>query len=151
VKWFVPLILISCSQIPIKPYRSVDPELMPYVKDFERDYNLSLEKVTARFYNLDLIMDDRNVVGICEYNYHDNTKNKVFIDTKYWTFASGIHRKMLVYHELGHCVLHRKHRRDKLKNGCPTSLMNPSILKARCFYRNEEYYITELWENRNEL
>lgn len=149
MRYLVLLLLLSCARVPIKPYRGVDRDIMPYILQFEKDYSMKLEKVSARLYDLELL--GSNAAGICRYHYRDTSLNEIFIDRDRWRGAPDLYRKMLVYHELGHCILHRDHRNTKLEDGCPSSLMNSRILNISCYYKHEEYYLRELKEKEGEL
>lgn len=45
-----------------------------------------------------------NVVGTCYYNL-----KKIMIDRDYWDSVDYVGKRILIYHELGHCALYKKH------------------------------------------
>lgn len=83
-------------------------------------------------------------IGVCS-PFSDTPM--VFVLRSYWEKADAIHREALIWHELGHCVLHNAHNERTKPDGHPISLMYPSIQTVD----NEEYYKTHRAEYRHEL
>ena len=86
------------------------------------------------------------VIGVCEL-YSDGSK-KVWFNEDWWALSSSSTnaKKILYYHELGHCYFNRNHDSRTYSNGRPYSLMNP-IIDPVLFYWNlgySNYYISEL-------
>lgn len=57
-------------------------------------------------------------------------------------------REMIIYHELGHCVLNREHDgRHIIRNGqsIPKSIMYPHIFDRGDYILNHSYYLDELF------
>lgn len=86
------------------------------------------------------------VIGVCEL-YSDGSK-KVWFNEEWWALSSTSSnaKKILYYHELGHCYFNRNHDSRTYSNGRPYSLMNP-IIDPVLFYWNmgySAYYISEL-------
>lgn len=78
----------------------------------------------------------------------------VMVLRSYWIKADPIHREALVWHELGHCVLHNAHNETKKPDGHPVSLMYPSIqtVNDENYYRaHRSEYQHELFHNKNKL
>jgi hypothetical protein len=118
-----------------------------YVHGFERDakkYGYELE-----IQNLVITWSERlqgSTVGLC-------TRGPVpFIEIKksYWDLIKSGERKILIYHELGHCILMRDHTASSFVNKdkfvLPGSIMHPYILSGFYFEQNEDYYLKELFE-----
>jgi hypothetical protein len=116
----------------------IDPELMPYVVEFEEG--------TGRPVNVDVKFNT-----FLDPQQQGNCRRKV-IGVNEVTISPDIAGEILrfaVYHELGHCVLNKK-RDDKLKeDGCPSSLMFPiiDILNIDCYTYNREHYLKSLIAN----
>jgi hypothetical protein len=53
-------------------------------------------------------------------------------------------KEQLLFHELGHCVLNRKHC-DLVVNLDPISLMHPKMLKSEYYKNNRDELIEELF------
>lgn len=65
----------------------------------------------------------------------------ITIDKFQWDQLIDSERATLVFHELGHCVLHQQHR--------PDSIMNPHVLAGGEFSSHEERYVEELFTYGN--
>lgn len=76
------------------------------------------------------IAGEADVIGVCLYA---PDQGRIIIDRSFWNSAPDEYRKMVIYHELGHCVLGREHNplTELVVNGTwraelPMSIMNPS-------------------------
>ena len=121
---------------------TIDPEFKPYVSHFEQ---LSGKKV-----DFDMVFDDlpTDKVGVC-YSWYSYRKIKV--DRMAWEEFLDFQREELIFHELGHCVLDRKHKEDMVLsiNGdrIEASIMNPYIFYDQWDYTYyHEYYMRELFD-----
>ena len=85
---------------------------------------------------------DTNLAGQCVMLY--NTTATITMDSTYWAVLDVYDREELFFHELGHCILSRKHRAD----GGATfalSIMYPSVLSDNLYLANYGQYIHELF------
>ena len=62
------------------------------------------------------------VLGQCQFN--SNAPDRIVIDQNYWNRISAIKREFIVFHELGHCILDRRHLDDTNQNGDCVSMMH---------------------------
>lgn len=62
-----------------------------------------------------------------------------------WNLNSPVQQKLVLFHELGHCVLGRPHRDDLLPDGLPASMMNAHNVGARIYAHDPDYYLCELF------
>ena len=107
-----------------KSYPLADLDLWPHFTKFE-------EEAAQRGLNFDLraleitgIIEDipsENVAGTCQYGIHIH---KVTVDENFWRNSSHLIRELVVFHELGHCVLFQDHRDGSDGRGNCLSLMN---------------------------
>jgi hypothetical protein len=145
-----------------KKHKTIDPELKRYVDYF---VDMSMGKVkkkdliglTIGFYDSKDPTD--KTVGMCHYFPYE-----IEIRRDFWYMISESKRYELMLHELGHCVLKREHTNlykynslidklglrkffppDKLKDGCPSSLMNSTMIDDICTSMHYNYYIDELF------
>lgn len=79
---------------------------------------------------------------------YSNGNRLIQIDPSYWTELNDSERKVLIYHELGHCVLGRPHS-DKRELNIPLSMMNWALLDFSKYEEFSQEYELELFE-RNE-
>ena len=142
---------VSCGAEPIRPTNPLNPEpehekilrydeaFSKYIQEFESDWGLNIEDLTARFNTID--QDDTKaivILGTC--TTRANTTPHITIDTNLWANLTDTRRKLLMYHELGHCVLFRKH-----VEGYGTSIMNPMLIGSAIFSSKENFFINELF------
>jgi hypothetical protein len=60
-----------------------------------------------------------------------------------WGSLTSSYREMLLFHELGHCLLNRSHQGNDFYN--PTSIMNASLFSDLNYKTNYDYFIKELF------
>ena len=88
-----------------------------------------------------------NEAGVC---YINNPIPYIEINTNYWNHASDTQKEILMFHELGHCILKRQHRNDTA-NSMPVSIMYFSIdvwatsAEQTYYESNRDTYIRELF------
>lgn len=123
----------------------ISPGLEPYVLQFRQqsqDHHCTLRGRPIFVLLLDQKHFDPPVVGLC-------SKFLGFfmvkIDQQYWDVSSDWERRMLVFHELGHCYLGKDHNDTMLPGECPASIMHSNIVFDRCQYLND-HYIEELFQ-----
>lgn len=116
-----------------------DPVIQGFVNDFVADAALHGKNLTVDTIIMFGDVHSRqggqaeDAVGICNVGPNGGT---VTLDEKYWNRISDWSKKILIYHELGHCVLSRVHDTameeiidmDNFKLEVPASIMNPNNL-----------------------
>lgn len=117
-----------------------EPALYPYAQQFEHQYNRSTNLVTMVF--IDAPLTDTTFLGDC-WSY-----GTVEIVRRTWETISETQKHLLIYHELGHCVLKRPHRDDIYDDHCPKSIMNSIEAYDFCYDRHKEEMDKELFDNR---
>lgn len=115
----------------------VDPEFQPYVDLFMEYANLPVIHVDMYFNP-----QSGNVIGVC---YKRGNDRKVEIDVEWWDKAGELDREILIFHELGHCVLEKPHTNFDLEDGCGGSVMNEYHIGAYCYDKHYDHYIEELF------
>lgn len=171
--FFILLSQISCADTQVrmfKKYKDVDAQFKPYIQEF---INISNGKVNeSHFKNFTMgfrtYEENSDTIGTCHYSV-----NEVDINEKWWVSNfSQLNRMELVFHEFGHCILKRGHteeptrkgfvawleragfklgifiKKGYLSDGCPASLMHPTIVGERCFARHFYYYLNELFAHK---
>lgn len=82
-------------------------------------------------------------VGVCEV-YSDGSK-KIHMNQDWWPTANVLSKKVLTFHELGHCYFQRAHDTRIYSGGRPYSMMNPILDPVIAYYQAyETYYLNEL-------
>lgn len=119
--------------------KSTENEFLPYINDFEVYWGKNVK--TPIYFN-DL---PDNVAGVC-YEWNSG-ETAIEISRKWWNIVSEARKKVLIFHELGHCELKRGHLASLFPDDiCPTSIMYRSVLSDYCSntYMNE--YLIELFQ-----
>ena len=94
----------------------LNEEITSYVKAFKSDANkrnvfLGSDVTIAFSKGKGSIMyNGTRAIGLCK-----PSSREVLIEDYQWNFLNSTARKMLIYHELGHCLISRKHEDSYLK------------------------------------
>tara|TARA_Y100000034_G_scaffold134332_1_gene202476 strand:- start:5458 stop:6255 length:798 start_codon:yes stop_codon:yes gene_type:complete len=124
------------------------------LKDLGNDYlNKAMDEVSYVFINRDSEESIRNdfLYGYFLKNSYANCDletRTIYINNRFWERLNEIDRKILIYHELGHCVLERTHNHSFGENGKPNSIMSEFLIVDNDFVSKEEEYLKELF-NQN--
>lgn len=144
---------ISCQTIVHTPVLQLN-SFASYIYSFEAD-SAAIGQPTQV---LDLVVqfnsgiETDNLAGECVYgNYY--TTPVININPVYWNNATAVQREILMYHELGHCILWiYYHRNGFTSMGMPVSIMNYTMNswispQAQSFYSsNKAAYMSELYK-----
>lgn len=145
IKYIMVLILlVSCGSAPppSKDNDAVQEEFKPYYSEFIDDLNLRNRRVSYSGIAIKFDkMKSSNNVGECHYSY---PKHTVKINRTFWDVSSNTTKKIIIYHELGHCMLYKEHSEKLNSINQPVSIMYPRVLYASVFLRDELQYINEL-------
>lgn len=68
------------------------------------------------------------------------------VDQQKWSRFSDSSRRLVIFHEMGHCVLDRRHRGELRRNGTPASIMYQHNVPEEVFNQEPDYYLTELFD-----
>lgn len=144
------LITIGCSEdTEVSTESFIDADLTEYFELFEneasnRGFLIDISALGVAGYIQRL---DDDIAGQCA-TYTDGSR-EIRINGDYWTRASLTEKEMLVFHELGHCVLGRGHDDDSDTRGFCVSIMNSGIGECVSRYNrnNRELYLDELFYN----
>ncbi len=79
--------------------------------------------------------------GRCDYG------KRILIDRGSWDMESEVNREVVMFHEMGHCILNRRNHTDiLLDNGQPSSIMDGRYRPQYAYVENREYYLDELFQ-----
>lgn len=153
---FLVVLITSCGDDPITNGVSESTEvnanipvtLNPYFITFKEkaaEHNIIVDYEAANVTAEIQLINKDSVAGTCSTNGHNH--RHIVIDQSFWNSASHLMREMVVFHELGHCVLGRGHREDSFSNGICRSIMRSGLGDCRDAYisENRDYFITELF------
>lgn len=135
------LSLSSCGH----PYiieQTFIPEYNKFL-NFAVDRNIALQQDRIQHLSITAKSLPYLVLGQCEEYGGDYT---VRIDRTYWSNATWVGQEAVLFHELGHCLLGRKHLNDvDTTTGTYVSIMNEYQLDNRSLSQRYDYYINELF------
>ena len=146
--FLVSTLALSCNKE--EGLDTIDPDLRPYFLMFQeealtRGHNISImDSSLIAVLSTDL---PNNIIGQCQ---HNTTKpNEIKISKRTWQNFTAIQREYVVFHELGHCILHRSHTDVAYSNGNCKSIMESGLGECRNIYSssNRSLYLNELFEN----
>lgn len=148
IRFTLLLFLVSCGASDYRELtgkftrHTTHVDFKPYIKRFEAVYGYSATPII--YADLDV-----HIAGICTIWRHKNivVYKEITIDKKKWNSYNDEQRQTLVFHELGHCELGRKHE-NGVEDYCPISLMRSYMLNEyeinSCYVGREDYYLREL-------
>jgi hypothetical protein len=117
---------------------------------YMQSFNAAASSVNSKAYAYvpitfgDTTVAGSDVVGLC----YLSGSPRVLIDEDAWNTSSSPKREVVVFHELGHCVLGRQHRTDLSPDGSrPMSIMFPYVLDADTYMQHRQEYIKELFSS----
>jgi len=120
-----------------------------YVKGFEVESSSRGNKVTVTNLIIEFTTKlNQYTYGVCLLRSNDTPR--IQINKNVWFYLSDATREELMFHELGHCVLFRKHE-ESVNNGAAISIMYPYILNDIFYSNNRSYYLDELFSRKNEF
>ena len=144
-------------------FETSDPHFDKYVNEYKRLAELkgitfNKKKLTVNFVD-GFKKQKKEVVGICEYFGDDRVE--ILIKRSFYEEAIDREREVLMYHELTHCMCYRDHEyrgkkyikgepsppETSFKDGCPKTLIYPTILTIYCSQEHWDYYLDEMFEN----
>ena len=117
--------------------RGVDDEFVPYVQAFEQEYGQEIGDISINFGKVaDVLGNKAEAEGACRTHY--NGRREIVINEDFWAETQNKKwmRTQLIFHELGHCELHRAHVKSMIPHHnefsgkdelIPESIMYPSL------------------------
>lgn len=130
-------------------YHIIPDEVKLFVEEFFQDAIRYGKNISLDDYVLNISFTNLNEAdGRCHFD-----GNKILIDSYFWNNASQYNKRWLIYHELGHCILDRRHDDSSFPNGECKSIMRGGF---DCSENNVselwwDYYLDELFKGKNNL
>lgn len=145
------MLLQSCAGQKEKTNQlQIGSDFTQFISNFEsvsgsKGQALSIEDLIVQFGSTPTM----NETGVCEIT--DGETPIVTINEKIWLNLNTMDRQEVIFHELGHCVLRRKHQEGTVTVGgywgtIPNSIMYPYRIPGSIYQPNEAYYDTELFD-----
>jgi hypothetical protein len=142
--YFGKSILIAYNIIDLVPHGSIEIEVEPYLETFET-YCIKYNKDCSKLNTLSIKLGEipplftltSNVVGLCDQN---NTQ--ILLSREYWSNAIYLERELLVFHELGHCILMKEHTDPRIDD----HIMNPTMMDSNGYQLMYQKLMNELFD-----
>lgn len=159
-KFFYTILLFSlfvgsCSKIePCLVNYGVFNEYMWRFITYAAKNGRQLDSIELNIYFTDDLKSDGKLqtIGKCDYNRITGV-NTVWIKRDYWESSDEDIKELLLFHELGHCILNQVGHRNEINfiNGDfrAISLMNSKII-SKDYPNNKDYYLQELFSYKGE-
>ncbi len=141
------LAMCSCG----KDSRDIDPVFQPYVDLFFEEAQKRGLDMKEEDYSFSLNFGEAVAGGVCYYS-----GNRVEINEFAWSVYPELSKQYLIFHELGHCLLDRRHDNQVLRNGECKSIMkgheeNECRRNSDNFGVWRDYYLDELFNEETLL
>lgn len=141
----IALIFVGCGD---EMSGKIDNALLPIALEFQADAiaHGSSVKVTS----INIGFDDQYGMDLGEGIIAGCKVEGIIVARKIWEMATDLERKVVMYHEFGHCLLGRDHKLGmNVERRIVLSMMAINIIAViSSFEANEEYYINELFEGK---
>ena len=126
-----------------------EKDFIPFLEEFKKDADKY--KVVPDFRNMSTMFTPRLSEGVLAYCVP--RFNVIKVSKQKWDELDNLSKKLLLYHEWGHCALKREHvtvvHFYSLKR-CPESIMYPYMdTMTQCYNISPQWYKTELFTNPN--
>lgn len=139
----------------------VEDEFVPYYSSFiEEGESRSPEKglrekpITIKFgpVNADEGYTEDETLGGCEIrSIRDDGSvywgTIILINQKNWDSLNEEEKELVIFHELGHCLLNRQHKTASFSSGVNKSIMHPHIMDSSRYKSKRDFYLDELFLN----
>lgn len=121
-------------------YAQIAPDFQSYYNNFIADAQAKGVDLSDR-YPVSIEFSKLSLKGASAISYisHYHQTSNIKVDASNWMDASITKRKMIIYHELGHCLLFRPHCTHTL------SLMNDPLISEEVYVSNEVAILEELF------
>lgn len=118
----------------------------PYLRMFQtemaaRQINIMYPMELRVYISRNLNKKYRGVAGLCS---KWSNKIRIYLDEGIWLRLDDIGREMLIFHELGHCVLGLEHNNATDVRGMPLSIMHSGLFDPRSYSDYRPHYLDAL-------
>lgn len=145
------LVFSGCIQVEApetnEAYRSIgiDDDFHTYVQRFEKIWGHQATSLSMFFVEAYPEMKDKDVIGLCRWTTYPRT---ISVLAPWWRHKTDdTYRELLIFHELGHCLLGLDHDETLDDNDVPTSIMYPQLGEVIESYRKDKKaYINRLFK-----
>jgi hypothetical protein len=142
--WLI-FIFIACSK---ENTNFIESELQPYFDSFRTEASIRGIEVDFQEMGIDGYLRSLSSDGLKGQCLHDPEANSsIVIDLDFWNENNHYSKEYIVFHELGHCVLDRRHLDEENDEGNCISIMNSGSSTCRSLYNevSRDLFLDELF------
>ena len=158
----VTALIFKKEDIIVKNTKESGPDVQVFVDDFKALMKGVVDEKTIDNVKITMADIEGNKVGLC---WPGQQPRLINLDRQAWERYPEDQREALVFHELAHCACDLDHNHffgsykddatapnateDRLKagfleDGCPVSIMHPTLLSSECYRKHRDHYRYEL-------
>lgn len=116
-----------------------DAEFVELVNEFETVMHTDASRINLVF--VDNFNDDSKLAECISIPLMPRT---IYVRKQIWEWSTHDSRKILLFHELGHCVFNRGHKEDTYPDGCHKSIMASKLVDQTCYDTHYDELMSEL-------
>ena len=139
-----------------RQFSTTDATFTPFIEEFKKAHQkvfgqpnlISVSHIPINFGN----PENEDYEGVCHI-YFDKTR-EILIRKDWWdryaNEKSQTHRRLMIFHELGHCYLDREHNNEKItveNDEYNLSLMSSVLIPSNDYKNFMSYYDYELFKS----
>lgn len=114
----------------------------------KRNININYEGL--RVYFVDKFhprMEEMGVIGLCDFQ---SDKQIVYIRRPSWNSYDSMQREMLIFHEIGHCLLGQVHDQSMDFDSVPVDLMFPASFPSFYYAQQRTQFLDRMFKKVSE-
>lgn len=144
------LAIVGCSTV--EKERSIvsasgSEEFGSYVRLFTNESEsrgLSIDTTGLRIYMVEFgeALRNQGVIGLCS---PEGDKQIIYVSQADWNSYDSLQREMLIFHEMGHCLLQEEHDQSTDAEGVPMDLMFPSNFPSSYYHLARQAYLNRMF------
>lgn len=155
IKFLIFLVLLGCGLKKEKEFY-VEPDFVQYLERFEYFLGYKIDDIVIVYGDTTATLP--SAIGTCTSQKILNSDLRgqrikrtpiIKIKRNFWNKSDIPTRELLMFHELGHCILNRGHRTVK-GSTFPVSIMEPVIFSSFVYVKDYSYYISELFGTKKD-
>jgi hypothetical protein len=142
----IPFLISACAREEEFAGAVVDPALKPLFDKFvaeglQRGKTIDMSRISGTLADI----PEAKVLGRCAQGTISGST--LTIDAAFWSSAGAWEKEYVVFHELGHCALDRRHLEDQKADGSCKSIMQSGTSSCKMIYnaQTRSGYLDELF------
>ena len=140
------LYLFYIILIPMTPIFHVENDYQQYITTFEQESVIHHHPIKVTNLIIKTVPSlGAFILAQCRRNYIDTPA--IYVSSESWKTFDENEKEFVMLHEMGHCVLNRRHSSLKDQMGFPVSIMEPIMFPVQLYLSRRYKYMEELFSN----